>query len=308
MAVSLVTGGAGFIGSHLVEHLVEKGHRVRVVDDLSTGHLWRLDRIRDRIDLIQADLSTAPLDPIVADAERVFHLAAVPSVSRSVRDPLLSHGSIATATLRLLAALKESGATIVISSSSSVYGETAASPKSEDLPTRPISPYAVAKLAAEGYGRVFSELFGLRVVMLRYFNVFGPRQDPDSPYAAVIPIFIRRALRGEPLPIHGDGGQTRDFTYVENVVEANMSAAAARLDGPRVYNIAAGSPQSLLDLVRALETILGRDLEVHHGPPRTGDIRHSAADITRAALELGWRPRIGFLEGLRRTAEWYRER
>ena len=308
MTFDLVTGGAGFIGSHLVARLVELGDRVRVVDDLSTGHVERLSLLRDRIEFVEADLATDPIEPIVEGVDRVFHLAAVPSVSRSIRDPLRSHASIATATLRLLVGLPQRGSTVVMSSSSSVYGETTVSPKHEDLPPRPISPYAVAKVAAELYASALAEFHRHHVVLLRYFNVFGPSQDPDSPYAAVIPIFIRRALGGERLPIYGDGMQTRDFTYVDNVVDANLAAADRAREGARVYNIATGSPQTLLDLVAALDAIFGRRLEIEHLPARAGDIRHSAADIRRAAQELGWRPRIGSVEGLRRTVEWYRGR
>ena len=307
--MDLVTGGAGFIGAHLVTRLVHEGRRVRVVDDLSTGMLDRLAPVRGSIDLVTADLATAELASIVAGAERVFHLAAVPSVPRSVRDPLTSHHASATATLRLLLACRDAGAErVVLSSSSSVYGDSEVSPKHEGLATVPLSPYAVAKLAAEGYARVFASLFGLRTVALRYFNVFGPWQDPASAYAAVIPIFITRALRGEPLPVYGDGRQTRDFTFVDNVVEANLRAAAADVPGGRVYNVAGGAPHSLADVVDALSAFAGRELTVEYQPPRPGDILHSHADVSAAARELSWTPGVPFAEGLRRTFEWYRQR
>lgn len=308
-ALDLVTGGAGFIGSHLAARLVAEGRPVRVVDDLSTGDEQRLQPIRERIELVRADIAAADLAPIVAGVGRVFHLAAVPSVPRSVRDPWTSHRSVADATLRLLIAARDAGVgRFVLSSSSSVYGETEVSPKHESLPVRPISPYAVAKAAAEGYARVFGSLYGLMTVSLRYFNVFGAAQDPRSAYAAVVPIFITRALAGQPLLVHGDGSQTRDFTYVDNVVDANIAAATADVAAGSIYNIAAGSPRSLRDLIAGLERILGRHLSVEHGPARAGDIRHSHADISSARRELGWRPRVGFDEGLTRTVEWYRAR
>ena len=307
--MDLVTGGAGFIGAHLVTRLVHEGRRVRVVDDLSTGMLDRLSPVRGSIELIRADLAAADLTPIVAGAERVFHLAAIPSVPRSVRDPLTTHHASATATLRLLLACRDAGVgRVVLSSSSSVYGDSEVSPKHEGLATKPLSPYAVAKLAAEGYARVFASLHGLGTVTLRYFNVFGPWQDPASAYAAVIPLFITRALRGEPLPVFGDGTQTRDFTYVDNVVEANLKAAAAEVPGGRVYNIAGGAPHSLADVVAALSAFAGRELTVDYRPPRPGDILHSHADVSAAARELSWRPSVPFAEGLRRTFEWYRQR
>lgn len=307
VTIDLVTGGAGFIGSHVVRRLVHEGRTVRVVDDLSTGSVERLSDLRDRIELVQADLATADLDPVLKDVRRVFHLAAVPSVPRSVRDPLRTHDSVATATLRTLIAARDAAvARFVFSSSSSVYGETTVSPKHEGLGPRPVSPYATAKLAAELYSRQFADLYGLATVSLRYFNVFGPQQDPTSPYAAVVPRFITQALRGQPLTVNGDGSQTRDFTYVEDVVAANLAAANDRAPSGRVYNIAAGSPHSINELVDALGALVGRALAVEHGPPRAGDIRHSHADIAAAARDLGWSPSVSFTEGLRRTIEWLR--
>jgi nucleoside-diphosphate-sugar epimerase len=304
-----ITGGAGFIGSHLVDRLVALGRSVRVIDDLSTGSRERLRAHSAQVELIEADLAVAELGSLVAGAERVFHLAAVPSVPRSVRDPLTTHQGTLTATLRLLiAARDEKVARFVFSSSSSVYGETAVSPKHEGLPVAPISPYGIAKAAAEAYTRVFGALYGLRTVSLRYFNVFGPSQDPASQYAAVVPIFVRRALAGEPLPISGDGTQTRDFTYVDNVIDANLSAATCDVAPGAVYNVAAGSPHSVLELARSVARLAGREAQLVHGPPRPGDIRHSHADISRAAAELEWTPRVSFEEGLRRTVEWYRGR
>lgn len=221
--------------------------------------------------------------------------------------PLTSHGSIATATLRLLCASRDAGVErFVHSSSSSVYGDSLVSPKHEELPTRAISPYGVAKLAAEGYVRVFAALHGLRTVSLRYFNVFGPGQDPASQYAAVIPCFITRALADEPLIVNGDGEQTRDFTYVDNVVHANLRAAAADGLAGRAYNIAAGQPHSVNELVQELARLLGRRLEIEHGPERADDIRFSHGDISAARRDLAWSPRVSFAEGLGRTVEWFR--
>lgn len=307
--IDVITGGAGFIGSHLVAELVRSGRKVRVIDDLSTGDMSRLDTCADRIEFIRSDLAVDELAPLMAGVSRVFHLAAVPSVPRSVRDPERAHGSNATAALRLLIAARDAGVErVVLSSSSSVYGETAVLPKREDLPPVPLSPYAVAKLAAEGYGRVFAELYGMRTVSLRYFNVFGPSQDPASEYAAVIPLFITRALASLPLTVFGDGDQTRDFTYVENVVRANIAAADADVPGGRVYNVAAGSPVSVNSLANAIGRVLGASPQLERRPARPGDIRHSHADVSAAARELGWRPTVPFEEGLRRTVAWYRMR
>jgi UDP-glucose 4-epimerase len=300
-AIDLVTGGAGFIGSHLARALARAGRRVRVVDDLSTGHRERLADLGRNIEFIEGDLAAMDLGPALVGVGRVFHLAAIPSVPLSVADPVGSHASVVTSTIRLLQAAKTSGVDrFVYSSSCAVYGDSAESPKRESLPPHPVSPYAVAKLAGEGYVHVFAQLHGMRAVSLRYFNVFGPGQDPRSEYAAVIPRFITQALNAEPLTIYGDGQQTRDFTYVDNVVDANLRAAAADVYGG-VYNIADGQAHSLLALVRELEAIVGSPLSVRHDDPRPGDIRHSLADISAARGDLGWSPRVSFSEGLSRT-------
>ncbi len=307
MTLVLVTGGAGFIGSHLVRRLLGQGMDVRVVDDLSTGQLERLHDSLDRIDFVRADLATAELDALVRGVDAVFHVAAIPSVLRSVTNPIATNSSIVTATLRLLEAARAARVRrFAYSSSSSVYGDSAISPKHEGLPPNPLSPYGVAKLAAEGYVRVFASVHAMETVSLRYFNVFGPGQDPASEYAAVIPRFIHLALRGEPLIVYGDGRQTRDFTYVDNVVDANLCAASHPLKAGAVYNIAAGQPHSVLELVNALSAILDRRLEVHHAPPRPGEIRHSHGDIRAAKQDLGWEPKVSFLAGLRRTVESFR--
>ena len=304
---ALVTGGAGFIGSHLVRALVDEGVAVRVVDDLTTGKRENLDGVDADLDV--RDLRSAPLDDVVAGVDTIFHLAAVPSVPRSVKDPLRSHEAAATATLRLLIAARDAGVTrFVNSSSSSVYGNIAQPPMRESMATQPRSPYAVAKLAAEGYTRVFAGLYGMSTVTLRYFNVFGPRQDPGSAYAAVIPLFVTALLRGERPTIFGDGRQSRDFTFVGNVVRANILAARAEGLAGESVNVAAGEPRSVLTLLGAIAEILGRPAEASFAPERLGDIRDSHADISLARRLLGYEPIVPFAEGLRTTVEWLRAR
>jgi UDP-glucose 4-epimerase len=261
-----------------------------------------------QIAFMRLDLATADLGPAVAGVERIFHLAAIPSVPRSVADPVRTHASIATATLRLLWAAKEASvARFVHSSSSSIYGNAPESPKHEGLPLAPVSPYGVAKAAAEAYVRVFANLYGMDTISLRYFNVFGPGQDPDSAYAAVIPRFITRALRGEALLVYGDGTQTRDFTYVDNVVDANLCAGVTPRPDGRAYNIAAGQPQTVNELCDRLAEIVGGEVTREYGPPRPGDILHSHADVRAAARDLGWRPTVDFVTGLKRTVESFRK-
>ncbi len=303
---AVVTGGAGFIGSHLVRRLRSDGASVTIIDDLSTG---KEQNVPDdpEVSLRRLDLTRDAIEDPLRDADVIFHLAAIPSVPRSVAEPLGSHAASATATLRLLLAARTAGVPRVISSSSSsVYGDQPSSPKREDMATFPLSPYAVGKLAAEGYVRVFARLYGMETISLRYFNVFGPRQDPASTYAAAIPRFIRAYLRREPPTVYGDGEQTRDFTYVDNVVDGNMLAArAAALDGGPV-NVAAGDPKSVNDVLRALAGIFGHEMKPSFAPTRPGDIRDSHADIARARKLLGFEPAIPFDEGLRRTVEWIR--
>jgi len=302
---ALVTGGAGFIGSHLVRRLVAEGHSVSVVDDLSTGN--RENLAGTNVALTTRDLSHDRLDDLLNDVETIFHLAAVPSVPRSVSEPVRSHEAAATATLRLLEAARVAGVgTFVNSSSSSVYGNVARPPMVETMPTLPRSPYAVAKLAAEGYTRVFASLHGMRTVSLRYFNVFGPRQDPSSAYAAAIPRFVAAYIRRERPKVYDDGKQSRDFTYVANVVEANILAAnAPRLDGESV-NIAAGEPRSVLELLDAIAGVFGYRLEPEFLPARPGDIRDSHADISLARSLLRYKPVASFTEGLSQTIGWLR--
>ncbi|MDP8909086.1 MAG: SDR family oxidoreductase [Chloroflexota bacterium] len=303
----LVTGGGGFIGSHLVQRLVQDGHRVRVVDNFTTGHRRNLQPVLDDIELVEGDLqSYERAHAAVRGCEVVLHQAAMPSVPRSIQDPLTSNASNVIGTLNVLLAARDSGVSrVVYASSSSVYGATPGLPKDESLPALPISPYAVAKLASEGYCRSFTEVYGLETVALRYFNVFGPRQDPLSQYSAVIPNFITAALHGESPVIFGDGEQSRDFTYVDNVVEANVLAMAAPDVAGRVYNIALGDRISLNELVASIGEVLGRSLEARHEAARPGDVRHSMADTTRAREELGFRVVVDFKDGLGRTVEHY---
>jgi nucleoside-diphosphate-sugar epimerase len=302
----LVTGGAGFIGSHLARRLAAAGHEVRIIDDLSTGRRENLTGAA--VDLAVLDLSRDDLAEVVRGMDSVFHLAAVPSVPRSVRDPLGSHAAAATATLRLLVAARDAGVRrFVNASSSSVYGDVGTPPMHEDMPTRPKSPYGVAKLAGEGYTRVFAALYGMATVSLRYFNVFGPHQDPSSEYAAVVPRFIRAYMRREPPMIYGDGRQSRDFTFVDNVVDANLLALDAPALSGESVNVAAGDPHTVLELLDAIGAAFPYRLEPVFGPARPGDIRDSHADITLARQVLRYRPATTFADGLRRTVEWMRE-
>ncbi len=286
----LVTGGAGFIGSHLVEELLRQGRRVRIVDDLSTGK-----RENVRAELVECDVSKAPLD----DVDVVFHLAAIPSVPRSVAKPLESNAANATGTLALLRRAK--GRRVVYASSSSVYGDSPELPKREDFPARPLSPYAASKWAGEVYCRQAAMHWGVETVALRFFNVYGPRQDPDSPYAAVIPIFLSKLRRGEAVPIYGDGSQTRDFTYVGDVVRGLLLAAEAKNVSGHVFNLAGGHPVTVLDLAKKLGAA-----KIDFRPPRAGDILHSYADPAAARAALGWEPKTPLEEGLAATAAWFR--
>ena len=304
----LVTGGAGFIGSHLVESLVRSGHRVRVLDNFFSGRRANLAAVRDEVEVIRgdcADASTARR--AVRGVEVIFHEAAVPSVARSVADPALSHRANVDATLTMLLAARDAGVRrFIYAGSSSVYGDSPRLPKTEAMPTRPLSPYAVGKLTGEHYVGLFATLFGMETLTLRYFNVFGPRQTADSPYSGVIGRFATALLRGRRPVIYGDGRQSRDFTYVENVVEANRLA----LEAPRVrgeaINVASGRRVSLRHLLRAMAAIAGRPPVAIHRPARPGDVRHSLADIRLARRRLGYRPRVGLVAGLRPTMDWYR--
>jgi nucleoside-diphosphate-sugar epimerase len=309
----LVTGGAGFIGSNLVEALVGQGHAVRVIDNFSTGNRENLDGFIGDIDLIEGDLTVLEdVRQAVEDVEVVLHHGAVPSVPKSVEDPIGANEAGVTATLNVLVAARDAGVRrVVFASSSSIYGDQDPNvAKVETMTPMPISPYAVSKLAAESYCQVFHHVYGLETVALRYFNVFGPRQDPASMYAAVIPKFITSMLTETPPTIYGDGEQTRDFTYVGNVVEGNVLAATAPAEkvSGQVLNLAAGGQTSLNELARLLKMIIECSVDAVHTDPRPGDIKHSRADISKAKALLNYTPRYSFMEGLRLTVDWYANR
>ncbi len=300
----LVTGGAGFVGSHLAGALLDEGYRVRIVDNLSTGRRDNLTHLDGRFEWMDGDLADfEACRRAVRGARYVFHEAAIPSVPRSIREPLESHASGPTATLNMLEASRAEGvARFFFAASSSAYGDTVELPKHEEMPSRPLSPYAAGKLAGEHYVSVYAQTMGLDGVSLRYFNVFGPRQDPSSPYSGVISIFARRMAEGHRPVIYGDGQQTRDFTFVDNVVAANL--AALRHPEPlrgAVFNVGTGRRVSLLGLVSAMNTILGTDLEPELQPARAGDVLDSQASLARIERVLGFRPTVDLEEGLRRT-------
>ncbi len=308
----LITGGAGFIGSHVAEHLLAEGHRVRVLDNFSSGRMANLAFARGdrRLQIVRGDLrNPKTVERAVRGVSVVFHQAAMRSVPRSVADPLGCNAANVTGTLHVLcaAARQKKKPRVVYASSSSVYGENPELPKREDQATAPISPYAATKVAGELYGAVWSRLFGVETVGLRYFNVFGPRQDPKSEYAAVIPRFILWGVKDQPLQIHGDGTQSRDFTYIDNVVSANLLAGrapAAAVSG-KTYNVGCGSRTSLLEIVAMLETMLGHPLKRKHSPTRVGDVPHTLADIGLAKQDMGYAPLVDFDEGLKRTVEFF---
>jgi len=303
----LVTGGAGFIGSHIVERLVGMGERVRVLDNFSSGGLENLRALMDKIDLVFGDLlDQAVVQKAMEGVDVVFHEAALRSVPITVENPALVNRVNVEGTVNVLIAARDAGVRRVIyASSSSAYGNTKVLPKSEQQLPSPVSPYAVSKLTGEYYSKVFTELYGLETVSLRYFNVFGPRQDPTSQYASVIPRFIRWANRGDPLEVHGDGLQSRDFTYIDNVVSANLLAAHSWEGIGGVFNVGQGKAYTLLDLVELLQEILGRELHLLHTADRPGDVRHTLADISQTKLCLGYQPQVSFEEGLARTAKYF---
>jgi len=301
------TGGAGFIGSNLAEALLASGHAVGVLDDFSTGRRGNIAGFEDDIDLFEGDVRDgALLEKAFKGAEVVFHQAALPSVPRSIQSPCESHDVNATGTLEVLLAARAAGARrVVYASSSSVYGDTPVLPKVETMMPEPLSPYAVGKLTGEYYCRIFPGLYGLETAALRYFNVFGPRQDPASQYAAVVPIFITNVLEGRPVRIDGDGEQSRDFTYVENVVQANIRAATAEGACGEVFNVGVGQAHTINDLFRIICETAGVDAGAEHSPDRPGDVKHSLADIQKAKKVLGYDPRVDLGEGLRRTLEYF---
>jgi UDP-N-acetylglucosamine/UDP-N-acetyl-alpha-D-glucosaminouronate 4-epimerase len=307
----LVTGGAGFIGSHVAERLLREGHRVRVVDNLSTGDQRNIALLGGGVEFIRGDLRDAETcRRVCSGVEVVFHLAALPSVPRSMADPWASHDHNVNATVQLLLAARDAGVRrLVYSSSSSVYGDTPVLPKVETLEPLPRSPYAAAKLAGEQYVLAWARAGMVEGVALRYFNVFGPRQSPGSAYAAVIPIFLAAAQRGSPAPINGDGGHTRDFTYIDNVVNANLLAAGAPAGVASGWpiNVGAAERTSLLQLLEIVREVSGRPVPAEHRPAREGDVRDSLAGLDRARDLLGYRPEISLREGMRRTWEWFRK-
>ena len=310
-AFEVVTGGAGFIGSHISRELLGAERPVRIIDNLSSGRRENiedlLDTYPDTLDFVEADIRELDqLTPLLEGARTVYHQAAIPSVQRSVDDPLQSNSANVDGTLNVFLAARDSGVgKVVYASSSSVYGDSEVLPKEESMKANPISPYAVAKYTNELYGKVFSDIYGLPCLGLRYFNVFGPRQDPKSDYAAVIPRFITRMLQGEPPIIFGDGEQSRDFTFVANVVSANLKAGSSPAGGASV-NIACGERYSLNQLVQILNEILGSDFKPVYQEPRPGDVKHSLADIEAAQRIIDFEPEVDFVEGLNRTVEWYR--
>ncbi|MFO0653089.1 MAG: SDR family oxidoreductase [Polyangiales bacterium] len=303
----LVTGGAGFIGGHLIDALLAQGATVRAIDNFSTGRRENIARVADRIEFIEGDLCDPEATArAVAGVDTVFHEAAIPSVARSVNDPVASNRANVSGTVELLQACRVAKVRkLVYAASSSAYGDTEVLPKVETMTPKPLSPYAVSKLTGEQYVTVFGRLFGFETVSLRYFNVFGPRQDPNSEYAAVIPRFITRILRGERPQIHGDGEQSRDFCFIENVVSANLLAAKARTNG-EVVNIACGARVSLNELVVRINGALGTDLTPEYGPGRMGDVKHSLADISAARALLGYEVLYDLAAGLAKTVAFYR--
>jgi UDP-glucose 4-epimerase len=308
---ALVTGGAGFIGSSLVRALVARGDRVRVIDNFSSGKRANLQGALDHVTLVEGDiLDAAALGRAMDGVELVFHEAAIPSVPRSMAAPVASHHANATGTLAVLEAARRYGVRrVVYAGSSSAYGETPTLPKVETMTPAPLSPYAVSKLSGEQYCQVYARCFGVETVVLRYFNVFGPRQDPTSQYAAVIPRFVTAALEGRSPVVYGDGTQSRDFCFIDNVVEANLLAGDAPADevSGRVFNVACGAATDLNTVLRLVGELAGRAVEARYEDARPGDIKHSLADIAEARRRLGYRAAVDFPEGLRRTFAWYQQ-
>ena len=307
MSKYLVTGGAGFIGSHLTEELVRRGHSVRVADSLITGKRSNLDHIKG-VDFLEGDLADEPFARrAVEGIDYVLHQAAIPSVPRSVKDPITSNRANVDATLNVLVAARDAKVKrLVFAGSSSAYGNTPTLPKHEEMPTNPLSPYALQKVIGEQYLQMFTTLYGLETVSIRYFNVFGPRQDPSSPYSGVISVFATALLENRSPKIYGDGEQTRDFTYVANVVDGVLRACEAKDASGEVINVATAGRISLNDLFRAMREIVGAQVEPTYVESRAGDVRDSQADISKARRLLGYTPMVSFEEGLRQTIAWYR--
>jgi UDP-glucose 4-epimerase len=304
----LVTGGAGFIGSNICRKLVSQGCFVRVLDNLLTGKKSNLAGIIQKVEFIEADMGDSQVaQAAMKDIDVVLHQGALPSVPRSVDDPALTHRHCVDATFTLLMAARDARVKrFVYAASSSAYGDAPTSPKVETMPCNPLSPYAVGKLVGEYYCSVFSKVFGLETVSLRYFNVFGPYQDPSSQYAAAIPAFVTAILKNQPPTIYGDGEQSRDFTYIDNVVEANLLAARAKQTNGEVINIACGQAVTVNAIVEMINQLLGRNVKPLYAPSRPGDVKHSLADITLARTLLGFKPTVQFRDGLEKAIEWYR--
>ncbi|MBS3819847.1 SDR family oxidoreductase [bacterium] len=306
----LITGGAGFIGSHVAEECLRRGNYVRVIDNFITGKRENLVSIEDQIDFIQGDIRDFSLcRRVVKDIDFVLHQAALPSVPRSIENPLLSNEINITGTLNLLVASKEEGIDkFVFASSSSVYGDDSSLPKREGVEGNPLSPYALSKLVGEKYSQIFTRIHDVSTVILRYFNIFGPRQDPRSQYAAVIPHFIARMIHGQAPVIFGDGEQSRDFTHVSNVVEANLLAAHSEEISGEIINIGCGERTTVNHLVDQINILLKSDIRPVYDPPRPGDVRHSYADISRANKVIGYKPLVSFRQGLEKTIRWYKQK
>lgn len=308
MSLYLVTGGAGFIGSTLVRQLLERGEQVRVVDNFLTGHRRNLDDVSAGIEFVEADITDLDaLRPALRGVDYVLHLAALPSVPRSIEDPLTSNRINVQGTLSVLVAARDAGVRrVVFAASSSAYGETPALPKVETMAPEPISPYGATKLMGEIYAKVFTKVYGLEAVSVRYFNVFGPRQDPNSPYSGVLSRFINALLRGQAPTVFGDGEQSRDFTFVEDAARATLLASTAPGVSGKVFNVATGRRHTLNQTLAILRRIVGSNVEPLYAAPRPGDILHSQADLTLARQFLAYEPKVSFEDGLARTVEWYR--
>ncbi len=308
MALYLVTGGSGFIGSHIVDELLRRGERVNVLDNLSTGRKENIAHVKEQIELWETDIrELEQIRPAFAGVDYVIHLAALPSVPRSVKDPLTSNAVNINGTLHVLLAARDAGVKrVVLAASSSAYGDNPVLPRVETHTPRPLSPYALTKLAGEYYCQLFTQLYGLEAVALRYFNIFGPRQNPDSPYTGVLSLFIAAYIRGETPTIFGDGNQSRDFTYVANAVQATLLACTAPEASGRVINVGVGDSFTLNRTIELLNEIFGRQVTPKYASPREGDVRESLADISLARQILGYEPAFRYEEGLRKTVEWYR--
>ncbi len=307
MAIYLITGGGGFIGSNLVKALLAKGEQVRVLDNFSTGKKENIQQVLNQIDLIEGDIRDPEIvRRAVKGSDYILHQAALPSVPRSIADPVSSTTVNIDGTVNLLVSAKEFGVKkFVMASSSSVYGDSPTLPKREDMTPNPLSPYALTKLAGEYYCQVFSRLYTIETVCLRYFNVFGHGQDPTSQYAAVIPKFITAVLQGHPPTVFGDGEQSRDFTYIDNVIQANLLASHSTVGDGAVFNIACGQRITLNNLLKELAAISSKKITPNYQSPRPGDVKHSLADISRAQKYLGFKPQVVLQEGLRKTVNWF---